>query len=476
MARNGTNLSRMVVKTMGLFSGVQMLSIVCSVVRCKLVALWIGPIGVGLFALWNSALDMIGTASNLGIRNSSVRSLSVEFAKGDVNKVGRMAAVVRRWSVWLGLAGALLTVLLAPMLSTVTFGDDRHIWGFVMLSVAVLMNSLMNGEHAILQGTAMLRRLASASVAGSVAGVVVSVPMFYYWRIDSVVPSIVAYSLAGMVSAYVLRNREVPAVTMPRSQVVAMGKGFVSLGIYMTIGTFLSILASYVISTYINLVGGEVQLGYYQTGYTLVNRYVGLVFGAMAVEYYPRLASQAHSRKRSGMFVSQEINILLLVLVPIVAAMMCLRKPVVALLYSEEFFAALTFLTYMLVGMVFRATSWAMAFVILARGDGKVYMITESASVVVGAVLNITFYNYWGLSGMGISFVLWYLIYNIIVGVVYFGRYGLTLDKSVVVHTVYAMVVVTAVAVAMEMDLWLIAVVMSAISLTISAIGLKRIL
>ena len=29
MARNGTNLSRMVVKTMGLFSGVQMLSIVC---------------------------------------------------------------------------------------------------------------------------------------------------------------------------------------------------------------------------------------------------------------------------------------------------------------------------------------------------------------------------------------------------------------------------------------------------------------
>ena len=77
---------------------------------------------------------------------------------------------------------------------------------------------------------------------------------------------------------------------------------------------------------------------------------------------------------------------------------------------------------------------------------------------------------------MGISFVLWYLIYNIIVGVVYFGRYGLTLDKSVVVHTVYAMAVVTAVAVAMEMDLWLIAVVMSAISLTISAIGLKRIL
>ena len=77
---------------------------------------------------------------------------------------------------------------------------------------------------------------------------------------------------------------------------------------------------------------------------------------------------------------------------------------------------------------------------------------------------------------MGISFVLWYLIYNIIVGVVYFGRYGLRIDNSVAVHTAYAMAVVTAIAAAMEMEVWPIAVALSAISLTISAIGLKRIL
>ena len=163
-------------------------------------------------------------------------------------------------------------------------------------------------------------------------------------------------------------------------------------------------------------------------------------------------------------------------LVPIVAVMMCLRNPVVELLYSEEFLAALTFITYMLVGMVFKATSWSMAFVIIARGDGKMFMLTESASVIVGTALNMIFYYYWGLSGMGISFVLWYLIYNIIVGVVYFGRYGLRIDNSVAVHTAYAMAVVTTVAAAMEMEVWPIAVALSAISLTISAIGLKRIL
>ena len=469
-------LTRMVIKAMSIFGGVQMVNIVCSVVRTKLVSLWLGPAGVGLFGLWNSALDMINTGANLGIRTSSVRDIIAGLSQGNESAVARIVHVVRAWSMWLGLIGALLTIAMAPVLSRITFGDAEHIWGFVMLSASVLMLSLTNGEHAVLQGTQRLGNLARASLYGSVAGLAVSVPMFYYWRIDSVVPSIVAYSLAGMLSAYVFRNREFQAVEMPRSQVLAMGKDFVSLGIYMTIGTFLSILASYVVSTYINWVGGEVQLGYYQAGYTLVNRYVGLVFGAMAVEYYPRLATQAHSRKRSGIFVSQEINILLLVLVPIVAVMMCLRNPVVELLYSEEFLAALTFITYMLVGMVFKATSWSMAFVIIARGDGKMFMLTESASVIVGTALNMIFYYYWGLSGMGISFVLWYLIYNIIVGVVYFGRYGLRIDNSVAVHTAYAMAVVTTVAAAMEMEVWPIAVALSAISLTISAIGLKRIL
>ena len=167
---------------------------------------------------------MINTGANLGIRTSSVRDITTHATQGNAGAVARIVHVVRSWSLWLGLIGALLTIAMAPVLSRITFGDTEHIWGFVMLSASVLMLSLTGGEHAVLQGTQRLGNLARASVYGSVAGLVVSVPMFYYWRIDSVVPSIVAYSLAGMVSAYVLRNREVPAVTMPRSQVVAMGK------------------------------------------------------------------------------------------------------------------------------------------------------------------------------------------------------------------------------------------------------------
>ena len=48
---NSSNLSRTIVKAMGIFGSIQVFNILCSIVRTKLIALWIGPTGMGLFAI-----------------------------------------------------------------------------------------------------------------------------------------------------------------------------------------------------------------------------------------------------------------------------------------------------------------------------------------------------------------------------------------------------------------------------------------
>ena len=81
MKREG--VSKVVLKAMGIFGGVQVLNILCSLIRNKLVAMWIGPAGVGLFGIFNQALEMLNTATNLGVRNSSVRDISQAEEKRD---------------------------------------------------------------------------------------------------------------------------------------------------------------------------------------------------------------------------------------------------------------------------------------------------------------------------------------------------------------------------------------------------------
>lgn len=465
--KNG-NISRMAMKAMGLFGGVQVAGILCSIIRTKLVALWIGPVGIGLFGLFNNALEMISTGTNLGIRSSSVRDISQAIAARDPQLVARMVAVVRRWSLWLGLAGALLTLALAPLLSQVTFGDSDHIWGFVALSVAVLLQALTSGEYAVLQGTARLKRLASVTLWGTMVGLAVSVPLFYWLGERSILPSIIAYALALAVFAWAFRNRDYPPVAMPRRETFDMGKAFVRLGIYMTLGNFASILASYAFTSWLNVNAGTGQVGFYQAGYTLINKYTGLILTALGMEYYPRLARVAQSRQRLHAYVSQEINLAIAVIAPVVALFILLREFIVWVLYTPEFNVILSFVSWGMIGTVLRTLSWCLAFTILARGDGKTYLWTEAASAVINLVLNIVFYRWWGLTGLGVAFLVSYLLYTLIIAVVYFGRYRLTVSRASIYSLVWTLAVAAAVMAAMQAGLTIVAAGVTVVSVAVA--------
>ena len=462
------NISRMAMKAMGLFGGVQLMGIVCSIVRTKLVAMWIGPVGTGLFGLYNNALEMIATGTNLGIRSSSVRDISQALSEHDQGLVARMVAVVRKWSMWLGLAGALITLAMAPLLSQLTFGDSVHIWGFVALSIAVLLQALTNGEYAVLQGTARLKRLSSVTLWGTIVGLSASIPLFYLLRERSILPSIIAYALALALFAWLFRNRDYPTAAVNSRETFDMGKGFVKLGIYMTLGNFATILASYAFNAWLNVHAGTEQVGFYQAGYTLINKYTGLILTALGMEYYPRLSQVASSRIRLRAFVSQEINISLAVMAPVVALFILFRELVVWILYTSEFNVILTFVSWGMIGTVLRTLSWCRAFTILAKGDGKTYLWTEVLSAIINLVLNILFYRWWGLTGLGVAFLVSYLLYTLIVAAVYFKIYHLGVTRASIYNTLWTLAVASAVMAAMEMNTLPLAVILTLVSIVIA--------
>ena len=219
-----------------------------------------------------------------------------------------------------------------------------------------------------------------------------------------------------------------------------MGRGFIVLGIYMTISAFAAMLASYIFMVYLNHEADVTTVGHYQAGYTLVNRYVGLIFTAIAMEYYPRLSQTIAHRGRCSTMVSHEIKITLWVLVAVIAVFISAKDLIITLLYAAEFKTIAPFITWAIVGMVFRAVSWCMAFVILARGDGKLYLITETSSAFIGLALNIVAFELWGLDGLGFAYILWYVIYTIIVASVYRYRYYMRLGKGIVRLIIFATV------------------------------------
>ena len=75
--------------------------------------------------------------------------------------------------------------------------------------------------------------------------------------------------------------------------------------------------------------------------------------------------------------------------------------------------------------------SWCLGVEVLARGDGRVFLVTEISSGALNLLLSMLLYHLWGFTGLGVAYVLWYLSYTGIAWYVYRYRYGLRLRGPV---------------------------------------------
>lgn len=423
---------RTIVKATGLFGGTQIFTILCSIIKTKLVAIWLGAEGVGIIGLYNNAIDMISAFTGLGLGGSSVRNISREYQSDNEDRFARVVTVVRRWVWFTGLVGAMVMLSFAPLLSRYTFGDSTHIWGFVFLSCTLLFNALSEGERAILQGTARLKSMARCSVIGSFVALLVSIPLFYFFRIEGIVPALILHS-ASMWLAYVLFGEKIrrKQVAMSVGEVYRQGKGIAMLGIFMSTSGFVTTLFSYLFVAWLNYRSGTDAVGYYQSGYTLVMKYVGLVFTAMTFEYYPRLSGVCEDRELLSAHVSQQIETSLLILAPFISLFIVMQTVIIHILYTSDFLVIGGYISWAALGMLLRAFSWSISYVLLAKGVGRLFLITEVLADSLTFVLNIGGYLLWGLTGVGVAYLLGFLFSSVGLYLLCRIKYGLTIPRRV---------------------------------------------
>ena len=109
-----------VLKYTGVFGGVQVLTMLVSMLRNKLASAWLSKAGMGFFMLYSNIASFVSSTSNAGIPFSAVKNISELYEKGTPGEVGSYVVTVRSWSLWTALFGALLCVLMAPFIGSMS--------------------------------------------------------------------------------------------------------------------------------------------------------------------------------------------------------------------------------------------------------------------------------------------------------------------------------------------------------------------
>ena len=414
-----SSTSTRIVRTMGLFSGMKIIAMLCSLVRNKLIAWLIGPAGLGLITLFNSVVDLVAQSSRLSIDQTIQRDISQSgYEKYDVT-----LTVARRWALWLGIAGTAVMCMFSPVLSLWSFDTFSRWPVFCALSVVPFLLTYSSCVTAENQGLRRFKAVAYANIVASVLGLAIVIPLIIFFRMDSILWIVIAYGLTSWVGAMIFRPR-FAKVQMAFKEFVSRGANFIRLGTQITIAVFVAQALNYFFVLYLNTFESTDCLGIFQSGYTMLNSYIGLIFTALWVEYYPRLSANSHSSRRLSLSASHEATVTLKILTPALILLIVFINPIIRLIYSDSFLEASPYIILGSTGTLFKLLSWSMAYVILAKGDGRTFLLTDITSSVIGLALNIAGYRLGGFTGLGLAYIIWYAIYTIVTVTVCHRKYG----------------------------------------------------
>ena len=431
-----TTSYKSIFKATSIFGGVQVFNIMVTLIRSKAVAILIGTAGMGLNGLFMSGLNLIKTISSLGLSESAVRDISKAHATGDTEHIGKTFTVFRRW-IWVTAAlGIAITILFSPLLSKASFGSFDKTTSFILLSVTFLFGALSGGIYTFLRVTRQIKYLAQANIIGAIAGLFAALPVFYFYGIQGVVPAIILTALGNyLVSLYFRSKVKFTKVNISWSETFSLGKPMVQLGVSLTLINLMTTAIAFALNAFISKTGNLSDLGLYNAGQAIVEGYVGMVFTAMATDYFPRLSGVIGDESKWKQLVNEQSELVIIILSIVLVLLISTTPILIRILLSKEFLASQDFILWAVLSIPLKGLVWVTGFVILAQGHNKLFLKVEVITNVILLGLNLLFYKLYGLNGLGISIIVSFFISLVIMIAVLQSKYSFRFSKDVIALT-----------------------------------------
>lgn len=181
-----TNLSGK--KTLRSFSIIlmsQLATIFVGLIRTKIVAIFWGPLGVGVIGILQTAIELLYSIITCGIATSAIREIAVIHIWEDKKYV---IQVFKYLSVILGVIGLLIVLVSSPLLSLITFGDIGYTSSYAILSFYLFFRTISSYYLSVMQGNQLVQSFAISNTVGPLLSLLFVFPIVY--NFDNIGPSL----------------------------------------------------------------------------------------------------------------------------------------------------------------------------------------------------------------------------------------------------------------------------------------------
>jgi len=443
------------------------INIVISIVRTKILALLVGPAGVGLMGLFNRVLGTAITLAGMGLGHSGVRQIaaaSAKTAEGDVAASASAATDLARvrQALWfanlgLGLVAMVAVWLFREPIAAAALDDASRASEVGWLGVGVFFALVSASQTALLQGLRRIADLAKVTILGTFVGSAVGVVLVWQLGVAGIVWMLIAAPAASALVAAERVARLPRPIRLPLHwpALTREWRVMFDLGAPIMAATLVTGICQLVTRSSITDALGIEATGHFEAAWSISMTYVGLVLAAMSTDYYPRLTAAITDRSASNRLANEQAEVALLLAVPVLLGLITFAPLVTSLLYSSAFAPTTEILRLQVVGDILKVASWPMGFILLARGNNRLHLLTELGWNLVYLVTLWVLLPRIGLAASGVAFVAAYLVYLVTISLIVRRLQGFVPARRVVVHLLVAFVAALGVLALSYLDAWL---------------------
>ncbi|MBD3680014.1 MAG: O-antigen translocase [Rhodobacteraceae bacterium] len=404
---------RTILSASSIIGGAQVLNIVFGLIRMKAAAVLLGPAGVGLVGLYINLTQTAATVASLGVPTVGTRQIASANMEGGDLAVGRTRRALFWGTLVLALIGAVLFWLASDWVARVVLAAPDRAAEIKWLSLGVALIVATGYQSALLTGMRRVGDLARITIGAGLVGTVMGVLALWVWGPAGLLVMVLVAPAVTLILGHFFVARLGPAKGYaPRLPEMAREwSGLARLGFAFMLSGIVTLLGQLGARMLVQRELGPEALGQFQAAWTIGMTYLGFVLTAMGTDYFPRLSAVIKDPVQACRLVNEQTEVALLLCAPVLLLMLGGAPWVIRLLYSPEFGPAIDILRWQLLGDILKVISWPLGFVILARGAGKTFALTESlamTTLLAGLWFGLTRI---GLTASGIAFLAMYTVY-----------------------------------------------------------------
>jgi len=390
-----------------------MVGMLFQVIITKIIAVSLGPSGLGLFSILRQLLQFF----DVGIKGQTA------VIQGMTTFEGEEQDRFIRSSFWITLGISLLLALIlfvfSSELAVLIFSERNERLDALMCwaALALVANSVFSFLLSVLNGLRYIGFLAIAQL-----GFVFILTVFMYPISQMVLSGVVEAFVWGVLAAYVLgcilcialiiRGGgfvslrallfSTPWVDSPsakhffRIAKVTFAVGLITAGVMLVIRAMIAGLE------------GLDQSGIFNAAWALSMIYLSILFSSLGSYYSPSISLEKDEQLRLKL-IDNTLRMSLLLTVPCIVFVVVFKPLLVELLFSDAFMPALQQMRWMLIGDYLKVSVWIFTIPALMLLYLRVSFLGEvywNIGLLFLAYISLHFFN--GIEGIGIAYLLMY--------------------------------------------------------------------